>query len=50
MNLFIENIYFAQNSANDLKLGLTSAPSMLKFEDILCNDLQMFHIDAQLCE
>ena len=35
MNIFIENICFAQNSVNDLELGLTSAPSMLEF-DVAC--------------
>ena len=32
MKIFIGNIYFVQNSVNDLKLCLTSAPSMLEFD------------------
>ena len=32
MNIFIGNKFFVQNSLNDLKLGLTSAPSMLEFD------------------
>ena len=35
MNIFIENICFAQNNVNDLELDLTTAPSMLKF-DVAC--------------
>ena len=35
MKIFIENIYFVQNSVNNLKLGLTLAPSMLEF-DVAC--------------
>ena len=32
MKIFIGNINFVQNSVNDLKLSLTSAPSMLEFD------------------
>ena len=35
MKIFIENIYFVQNSVNNLKLGLTLAPSMMEF-DVAC--------------
>ena len=35
INIFIENIYFVQNSVNDLTLVLTSAPSMFEF-DVAC--------------
>ena len=46
MNVFIGNKFFVQNSVNDWKLGLTSAPSMLEFV-VVCSKMFITPLKCQ---